>query len=540
MSEVLSNPSPSAPTAYDAIVVGAGFAGLYMLHRLRGLGLSARVIEAGSGPGGTWYWNRYPGARCDVVSIEYSYQFSPELQQEWQWSERYATQPEILRYVEHVAARFDLRRDIQFNTRVVAAHFDEAASRWRIRLDPGTELTARFCIMATGCLSSANLPQIAGRDSFKGPTYHTGHWPHGGVDFSGQRVGIIGTGSSALQSIPLIAEQAAHLHVFQRTATYAIPARNAPLDPNQAAQIKADYAAYRAHNWQQPFGVDFNQREESALTVSVAEREKEYEARWQRGTLGFLAAFSDLLIDPVANDTAAEFIRQKIRTIVKDPAVAAILSPQQVVGCKRLCLDTNYYATFNRPNVTLVDVSAHPITAITPQGLRIGDTDYTFDCLIFATGFDAMTGALEKIDVRGRAGLPLKEKWQAGPRTYLGLATAGFPNLFTISGPGSPSVLSNMLPTIEQHVNWIAECIAYVNGRGMREIEASVSAEDSWVEHVNAVAHTTLYPHCNSWYLGANIPGKPRIFMPYIGVPPYVEKCNQVAANGYEGFALVG
>ncbi len=539
MSDVTPNPA-TALTAYDAIVVGAGFAGLYMLHRLRGLGLRARVIEAGSGPGGTWYWNRYPGARCDVVSMEYSYQFSPELQQDWQWSERYATQPEILRYVEHVAARFDLRRDIQFNTRVVAAHFDETASCWRIRLDPGAELTARFCIMATGCLSSANLPQIPGRDSFKGPTYHTGHWPHGGVDFTGQRVGIIGTGSSALQSIPLIAEQATHLHVFQRTATYAIPARNAPLDPAQTAAIKADYAVFRAHNWQQPFGVDFQQREDSALTASAAEREKEFEARWQRGSLGFLAAFGDLLIDPAANEIAAEFIRQKIRTLVKDPAVAAVLSPQQVVGCKRLCLDTNYYATFNRPNVTLVDVGTTPITAITPDGLRIGDTAYTFDCLIFATGFDAMTGALEKIDVRGRAGLALKQKWQAGPRTYLGLATAGFPNLFTISGPGSPSVLSNMLPTIEQHVNWIADCIAYVDGRGMREIEASPSAEDAWVEHVNAVAHTTLYPHCNSWYLGANIPGKPRIFMPYIGVPPYVEKCNQVAANGYAGFALVG
>ena len=532
--ENLSN-SPSL----DAVIVGAGFAGLYMLHRLRGLGLRVRVIEAGSGPGGTWYWNRYPGARCDVVSMEYSYQFSPELQQEWLWSERYATQPEILRYVNHVADRFDLRRDIQFNTRVMAAHFDEAASRWRIQLDPQEEVTAHFCIMATGCLSSANLPKIPGRDSFKGPTYHTGHWPHAGVDFTGQRVGIIGTGSSALQSIPLIAAQAAHLQVFQRTATYTVPAHNAPLEPATVAKIKADYAAFRAHNWQEPFGVDFKQRTESALEVSTAEREKEYASRWQQGSLGFLAAFSDLLINPVANDTAAEFIRDKIRSIVKDPAVAATLSPRQILGCKRLCLDTDYYATFNRPNVTLVDVSETPIAAITPQGLRVGDTEYTFDCLVFATGFDAMTGAMDKIDIRGRAGLTLKQKWLAGPRTYLGLATAGFPNLFTITGPGSPSVLSNMVPAIEQHVNWIADCIEYVRAHRLREIEATRSAEDAWVEHVNAVAHKTLYPHCNSWYLGANIPGKPRIFMPYIGVPPYVEKCRQVAASGYEGFALV-
>jgi cyclohexanone monooxygenase len=524
--------------AFDAIVVGAGFAGLYMLHRLRGLGLRTRVIESGSGPGGTWYWNRYPGARCDVQSMEYSYQFSDELQQEWRWSERYATQPEILRYVNHVADRFNLWPDIQFDTRVIAAHFDEAVKRWTVRLDSGAELSARFCIMATGCLSSANLPNIPGRDSFAGPTYHTGHWPHEGVDFTGKRVGIIGTGSSALQSIPLIAEQAAHLTVFQRTATYAVPAHNAPLDPAEEARIKAHYAEFRAHNWQEPFGVDFHQRPESALEVPAEEREREFEKRWAEGTLGFLAAFRDLLTNQQANDYAAEFIRDKICSIVKDPATAEKLLPKQVVGCKRLCLDTNYYATFNRPNVTLVDVSETPIARITPTGLEVGDEAYAFDCLVFATGFDAMTGALDKIDIRGRGGLALKEKWHAGPRSYLGLATAGFPNLFTVTGPGSPSVLSNMLPTIEQHVNWIADCIGYLETHAKKLIEPQVEAEDAWVAHVNEVAGMTLYPRCNSWYLGANIPGKPRIFMPYIGVPTYVEKCRQVVASGYEGFAL--
>ncbi|MGD9600295.1 MAG: flavin-containing monooxygenase [Gammaproteobacteria bacterium] len=524
--------------AFDALVVGAGFAGLYMLHRLRALGLRTRVFEAGSGPGGTWFWNRYPGARCDVPSMEYSYQFSADLQQDWHWSERYATQPEILRYVHHVADRFDLWPDLQFNTRVTSAHFDAARNRWTVTLDSGVELTARFCVMATGCLSSANLPDIPGRDSFQGPTYHTGHWPHDGVDFTGKRVGIIGTGSSALQSIPIIAQQAAQLTVFQRTATYAIPARNAPLDPAEVARIKAHYPEIRARNWQEPFGVDFHQRPESAHAVSAEERTREFEKRWQEGTLGFLAAFSDLLIDQTANDYAAEFIRNKIRAIVKDPATAAKLLPKQVVGCKRLCLDTQYYETFNRDNVTLVDVSGTPIACITPDGLKVGDTAYTFDCLVFATGFDAMTGALDRIDIRGRGGLALKEKWHAGPRTYLGLAMAGFPNLFTVSGPGSPSVLSNMLPTIEQHVNWIADCIGYLETHGRKTIEARADAEDAWVAHVNEVADMTLYPRCNSWYLGANIPGKPRIFMPYIGVPPYVEKCRQVAANDYEGFAL--
>ncbi len=523
---------------YDAVIVGAGFAGLYMLHKLRQLGLTARVYEAGTGVGGTWYWNRYPGARCDVVSVEYSYQFSEELQQEWEWSERYATQPEILRYINHVADRFDLRRDIRFETRVTAAHFDEAAGRWRVETERGDRVSAQFCVMATGCLSSANLPDFPGRDSFRGETYHTGRWPHAGVDFTGKRVAVIGTGSSAIQSVPLIAQQARQLTVFQRTASYTIPAHNTPLLLDEVTAIKRDYRGFRERNKQQPFGVDFRTSSQSALATPAEEREREYEDRWTRGGLSFLGAFADLMFDREANSTAAEFIRRKIASIVKDPAVAAKLAPSQIVGCKRLCVDTGYYATFNRPNVALVDVSATPIEAITSTGLRVGGRDYEVDCIVFATGFDAMTGALLKIDVRGRGGQTLQQKWEAGPRTYLGLQTAGFPNLFTITGPGSPSVLTNMLPSIEQHVEWIADCIGYLAEHRLHTVEATTAAEDAWVEQVNAVANRTLYPGCSSWYLGANVPGKPRVFMPYIGFPAYVRKCNEVVANGYEGFRL--
>ncbi len=531
-------PAHDGSSSYDAVIVGAGFAGLYMLHKLRQLGLTARVYEAGTGVGGTWYWNRYPGARCDVVSVEYSYQFSEELQQEWEWSERYATQPEILRYINHVADRFDLRRDIQFETRVTAARFDEAAGRWRVETDRGDRVSAQFCVMATGCLSSANLPDFPGRDSFRGETYHTGRWPHEGVDFTGKRVAVIGTGSSAIQSVPLIARQASQLTVFQRTASYTIPAHNTPLQAEEVAAIKRDYRGFRERNKLQPFGVDFRTSSQSALATPPEEREREYEDRWTRGGLSFLGAFADLMFDREANHTAADFIRRKIASIVKDPAVAAKLAPSQIVGCKRLCVDTGYYETFNRPNVALVDVSASPIEAITPTGLRVGGRDYEVDCIVFATGFDAMTGALLKIDVRGRGGQTLQQKWEAGPRTYLGLQTAGFPNLFTITGPGSPSVLTNMLPSIEQHVEWIAECISYLAEHRLHTVEATTAAEDAWVEQVNAVANRTLYPGCSSWYLGANVPGKPRVFMPYIGFPAYVKKCNEVVAKGYEGFRL--
>ncbi|HYE93404.1 MAG TPA: NAD(P)/FAD-dependent oxidoreductase [Terriglobales bacterium] len=523
----------------DAVVVGAGFAGLYTLYKLRGLGLSAQCFEAGSGVGGTWYWNRYPGARCDVESMDYSYSFSDELQQEWRWSERYAAQPEILEYANHVADRFDLRREIQFDTRVTSAVFDEGAARWTVETDRGDRVSAQFCIMATGCLSDAQLPNIPGRESFAGRSYHTGRWPHEGVDFTGQRVGIIGTGSSAIQSIPIIATQAAHLYVFQRTPNFSMPAHNAPLDREFERKVKASYAEYRRQARESRVGFVTERSGDSALAVSPEEREREYERRWNRGGLGFSATYADLLLDQRANDTAAEFFRAKIRQIVRDPAVAEALVPKDYpLGTKRLCVDTDYYATFNRDNVTLVDLRVTPIEAITPRGVKAGN-EYIVDSLVFATGFDAMTGALLKMDIRGRAGQRLGEKWAAGPRTYLGLAIAGFPNLFTITGPGSPSVLSNMIVSIEQHVDWIADCLAYLRAQGQATIEATAEAEERWVAHVNEVGHMTLYPKAKSWYMGANVPGKPRIFMPYIGgVGVYREKCDAVARKGYEGFAL--
>ena len=526
---------------FDAIVVGAGFAGLYLVHRLRNLmGMSVRAYEAGSGIGGTWFWNRYPGARCDIQSMEYSYQFSDELQQEWEWSEKFATQPEILKYANHVAERFDLMKDIQLNTRIVSSIYDDATSLWTVTTDKGEKKTARFVVMATGCLSSANLPDIKGRDSFKGATYHTGQWPHEGVDFTGKRVAVIGTGSSAIQSIPLIAQQAKHLTVFQRTASFTVPAHNQPLDPEFVRDFKARYKEIRAHNWEQPFGQDFGSFGASALAISEEERDAAYEKMWQKGGLSFMGAFDDLMFDRMANETAAEFIRRKIRTIVKDPAVAEALAPRQIVGCKRLCVDTGFYDTFNRPNVTLVPLDGNPIEEITPTGVRTAKGLVEVDAIVFATGFDAMTGAVSKIDIRGAKGQTLKDKWSAGPKTYLGLATVGFPNLFFVTGPGSPSVLSNMLPSIEQHVEWISDCIEHVSSRQARSIEPTPEAEEEWVHHVNDVAHTTLYPNCNSWYLGANVPGKTRVFMPYIGVNTYVEKCREVVAKGYEGFRIAG
>jgi cyclohexanone monooxygenase len=525
---------------FDAVIVGAGFAGLYMLHRLRGLGLSARVFEAGRGVGGTWYWNRYPGARCDVESMDYSYSFSDELQQEWKWTERYAAQPEILTYINHVADRFDLRRDIQLETRVTAAVFDDATSRWSIQTNHNDRVSARFCIMATGCLSAAQVPKLEGLETFQGAWYHTGHWPHEGVDFTGQRVGVIGTGSSAIQSIPIIAGQAAHLYVFQRTPNFSVPARNAPLDPEFERQVKANYAEFRKQARVSRIGFVVERSEESALAVPPEARQREYEERWNRGGLGFSATYVDLLTNEDANATAAEFFRSKIRAIVSDPAVADALVPRDYpIGTKRLCVDTGYYDTFNRDNVTLVDIRKAPIEAIIPQGLRTREAAYALDSIVFATGFDAMTGALLGVDIRGRGGRTLWETWADGPRTYLGLAIAGFPNLFAITGPGSPSVLSNMIVSIEQHVDWIADCITYLRQQGQVAIEATVEAQEAWVAHVNEVGNLTLYPRANSWYMGANVPGKPRVFMPYIGgVGAYRQKCDDVAAKGYEGFRV--
>ncbi|HUN53161.1 MAG TPA: NAD(P)/FAD-dependent oxidoreductase [Candidatus Sulfotelmatobacter sp.] len=525
--------------AFDLVIIGAGFAGMYMLHKARERGLKACVLEAGGGVGGTWYWNRYPGARCDVESMQYSYQFSEALQQEWEWSERYAAQPEILRYANHVADRFDLRRDIRFNARVTSAVFDEATGTWAVATDDGRRATATFVVTAMGCLSSANTPKIAGLESFKGAVYHTGQWPHEGVDFSGMRVAVIGTGSSAIQSIPHFAEQARELHVFQRTANYMVPAHNRPLDPDVQRQVKADYPRLRALAKQSVSGLLQQINEQSALAVTPEEREREFEGRWQQGGFVFLGAYIDLLFDQKANDTAAEFVRGKIRETVRDPKVAALLSPSNVIGCKRLCVDTGYWQTFNRANVTLVDVSRTPIDAITPEGIRVGERDYAVDAIVFATGFDAMTGALLRVDIRGRDGLALKDKWMEGPRTYLGLGVAGFPNLFTITGPGSPSVLTNMIPSIEQHVEWIADCIGHMRAKGFKWIEAETAAEEAWVAHAREVAGLSLRSTCSSWYLGANIPGKPRVYLPYTGgFPAYVQKCSEVAARGYEGFAL--
>ncbi len=523
---------------FDAVIVGAGFAGMYQLHRFRQLGLSARVFEAGDGVGGTWYWNRYPGARCDIQSMEYSYQFSDELEQEWEWSERYSAQPEILKYANHVADRFDLRRDIKFETRVTTAHFDEGRNRWFIETDAGDRVWAKYLIMATGCLSSANTPDFEGLASFEGDTYHTGQWPHKGVDFNGKNVAVIGTGSSAIQAIPVIAEEAGHLHVFQRTANYSVPARNAAMDPDFQAGVKTNYKERRALAKLNRAGILRPANEVSALSVSEEERNKLYEERWSEGGLTFGGAYNDLMLNRDANATAADFVRNKIRQTVKDPAVAEILAPTSLILCKRPCVDTQYYETYNRPNVTLVDISEQPIDALTPAGLKIGDRSFEFDAIVFATGFDAMTGSLMKVDIRGRDGQKLSDSWAEGPRTYLGLSTVGFPNLFIVTGPGSPSVLTNMLPTIEQHVDWIADCIEYLEQHDLKCIEATLPAQDAWVDRVNAIANMTLYPGCNSWYLGANIPGKPRVFMPHIGFPDYVTKCNEVAANDYEGFAL--
>ncbi len=522
----------------DAVIVGAGFAGLYMLHSLRGMGLSAILFETGDGVGGTWYWNRYPGARCDIVSMEYSYQFDKELQQEWEWTERYASQPEILEYLNHVADRFGLRDSIRFNTRVTSAVFDETGERWHIETDQGDRVSARYFIMATGCLSSTNIPDFPGLDRFRGDLYHTGRWPHEEVDFSGRRVGVIGTGSSGVQAIPMIAQQADHLHVFQRTATYVVPAHNRPLTREEQDRIKADYDAFRQHNTTEPGGADFRTNYGSAFDATPQEREQIYEERWQMGGLPFMGAFGDLLFDMEANKTAQEFIRNKIRSIVKDPDTAELLCPYQVFACKRLCVGTNYYETYNRDNVSLVDVGNSPIEALTENGLVTGGREYELDSIVFATGFDAMTGALLRIDIRGRNGQPLREKWSAGPRNYIGLMSAGFPNLFFITGPGSPSVLSNMVPSIEYHVEYITGLIDHARRQGSPTLEPSEEAEDGWVRHVNGIADMTLFPNCNSWYLGANVPGKPRIFMPYFGYPQYTEICNRIADNGYEGFLL--
>jgi cyclohexanone monooxygenase len=526
---------------FDAVVIGAGFAGLYMLVKLRQLGLRAIVLERGADVGGTWYWNRYPGARCDVESLSYQYSFSESIYRAWTWSERYASQPEILRYLQFVADRLDLRRDIQLETTVTSAVWDDATARWVVRTDRGEQFATRFCITAVGCLSVPKLPEIVGLDDFEGPAYHTGRWPHEPVDFTGRRVAVIGTGSSGVQVIPAIARQARSVTVFQRTPNFVVPAQNHPLTSEQVVAHRERFAELRREAEQLGGALDRGAHLERALDVDDEARRRRYEEAWSKGGLGFMAAFRDLLTSQAANDTAADFVRRKIRERVADPVVAEVLSPaDHPFASKRLCVDIDYFETYNRDNVSLVDLRRSPIERVTPTGLRMADgRDLEFDVLVFATGFDAMTGALLAIDIRGRDGRTLRDAWRDGPVTYLGLAIAGFPNLFTITGPGSPSVLSNVVVSIEQHVDWIGALLADMRERGARCVEAQPEAQRRWVEHVAEAAARTLYPLAKSWFAGANVPGKPRVFMPYpSGVGPYRAICDQIAANGYEGFAF--
>jgi cyclohexanone monooxygenase len=531
----------AAAQRVDAFVVGAGFAGLYALHRLRALGLSLQGVEAGEDVGGTWYWNRYPGARCDVESMAYSYSFSPQLEREWVWTDRYATQGEILRYLQHVAERCALRPLIRFGTRLTAAVYEERSRLWQLRSSDGREYLARYLIMATGCLSQPRIPPLPGLASFRGAIYQTSNWPEEGVDFTGQRVGIIGTGSSGIQSIPIIARQATHLTVFQRTPNFSVPAHNHALDPATRRALMDNYPPFR-EGLRRGFTslIPNETAQPSALELAPVEREQRYREAWQEGGIRLLFCISDAMTSKAANDTLVDFMHARIRETVKDPEIAARLLPRTYpLGTKRLCVDTDYYATFNRPNVTLVDLRETPIEAVTPQGVQTSAQLHALDSLVFATGFDAMTGALLAVDIRGRDGLRLADAWREGPRTYLGIMTHGFPNLFTVTGPGSPSVLSNMVVSIEQHVDFIADLIEAVRARGAHTAEAQAEAQDAWVAHVAAVGDTTLFPRAQSWYMGSNIPGKPRVFLPYVGgVGPYRTQCEEIVAAGYRGFTL--
>jgi len=527
----------------DAIIIGAGFSGMYQLHCLRDrLGLNAVVLEAADGVGGTWYWNRYPGARCDSESHSYCFQFSDEILTEWEWSERYPGQAEILRYMNFVADKLDLKRDIRFKTRVVGARYDEAANRWTVTTEGGETLTAKYLITAVGCLSSANVPKIRGLETFEGDWYHTGLWPHEGVDFTGKRVGQIGTGSTSIQAVPVIAKTAKTLTVFQRTANYSVPAHNAPLSPERKRELKERLAETRRVMRSTTNGHPFVIENRSVFDVSDEERVKIFEKQWEMGGLQFRAAFNDILLDKKANDEAANFLKNKIRQIVKDPATAEKLANiDHPYSTKRPPIDSFYFETFNQPHVKLVDVRSDPIEAITPKGIRLkSGEEHELDIIVFATGFDAMTGSLLRLNITGRNGKTLSEAWKAGPSNYLGLQVAGFPNLFTITGPGSPSVLCNMPVPIEQHVEWITDCIDHMRRHDVETIEAKPEAMESWVAHVNDAANATLMPQAgHSWYLGANVPGKPRVFMPYAGgMARYRGICDDVAAKGYEGFEM--
>ncbi len=528
-------------TEVDAVVIGAGFSGLYMLKKLRDdLGLTAQVFEAGEDVGGTWYWNRYPGARCDSEAYVYCFSFDEDLLQEWNWSGKYPEQPEILKHLQHVADRFDLRSGIQFNTRVTAAHFNEERNRWEIETDQGDRVSAQFLITGIGCLSAGQIPDIPGRDAFEGESFHTGAWPHDGVDLAGKRVGVIGTGSSGVQSIPVIAEQAEHLTVFQRTPQFTVPARHHTVDRHYLDDVKQRYDEVWDVARHSIAGFPYEAATQSALEVTDEERQAVFEDRWALGGFRFNGSFTDIGINLEANATAADFVRDRIRETVEDPDTAERLTPyDHPLGSKRTLIDTNYFETYNRDNVQLVDIRSAPIEEITPTGIRTADAEYDLDIIVFATGFDAMTGSFSRMDIRGRDDEPLSEHWEAGPKTYLGLSVVGFPNMFMITGPGSPSVLSNMPVSIEQHVEWIADLVEYTHEHGVEVVEANADAEEAWVVHVNELSEKTLFPLADSWYLGANIPGKPRVFMPYSGgVGNYRKKCDEVAAANYEGFAL--
>ena len=543
MPDDAASPFPSNPNAdFDAVIVGAGVAGLYAIYRLRKLGLRVRAYETGDGVGGTWFWNRYPGCRCDVESLEYSFSFDEDLQQEWEWPERYGTQPEILKYIDHVVERFDLMRDVQLNTRITAAEFDEDTLLWTLTTAAGEQVTAPVCVMAAGNLSTPRRPVYPGLDAFEGKSYHTGLWPKDGVDFTGLKVGVVGTGSSGVQSIPHIAAQAAQLTVFQRTANFILPARNRPHDPEAVREHKAAYAERRLAAYDTPFGIaGYPPPTKKALEAASEERRAQYEAKWQEGgSISFLFSYTDLLQDIDANETAADFVREKIRRTVKDPVTAERLCPDNhPIGTKRLILDTNYFETYNEPHVALVDLRKTPIETITRSGIRTTEADFDLDAIVFATGFDAMTGAMLAIDIRVKDGVTLEEQWTGGPCTYLGLMVAGLPNLFMVTGPQSPGVKSQMILSIEMHVDWIADCLERMRRMGQRRIEATAKAQDDWVAHVREVADATLYPQANSWYMGANIPGKPRVFMPYVGgVHTYKQVCDEVVAKGYEGFVM--
>jgi cyclohexanone monooxygenase len=525
----------------DVVVIGAGFAGLYAIHRFTELGFRVRAFEKGGGVGGVWYWNRYPGARCDCESYYYSYSFSPQLQQEWDWSLRYSEQPEILRYLDHVADRFDLKRPIRFNTTVEGAAFDEGRSLWRVLTSDGAVTTTRFLVTATGCLSEVNWPQIEGVKTFAGRLFHTARWPHEAVDFTGRRVGVIGTGASAVQAIPRIAGQAEQLTVFQRTPNWVLPARNREAAPEFTAWFKSSYDEIRARCLSSAGAVPFDPPTGSALALGEAGRREVFQRFWDQGGMRFFTAFTDLFTSLEANETAQAFVRDHIVRTVKDPRTARRLVPtDHPIGVKRPPLEDDYYETFNRANVTLADIRAAPITRIEGRTVHCGEVAHELDDLVLATGFDALTGAILALDIRGREGARLSDKWKGGPQTYMGLGVAGFPNLFTITGPLSPSVLANMPTAVEQHVDWIAECLEHMRRQGLAEIEPAEAAEQAWTAHSDAVVAGTLYPRApNSWYQGANIPGKPRRFGVYVGgFSGYRERCLEIAAKGYEGFSF--